>query len=328
MKNKEEIAVKLDLKDRKILFELDFNARIPYTQLAKKVGLSKQGAEYKVNNLIKKGVIKGFYPVINVPKLGYIYCRLLITLQNVTPHKFQEIVHHLEQHHKVFWLFKMQGVYDLLIVIWAKSITEIRQFGDELDYQFGPHIKRKTETIATDVIHLQHRYLLGNKESKEIHIKETPERIEIDSIDQTILRSLCQNGRIPLVEIASQVKESAKVVAYRIKKMEQQKLIEGYRPILDHNLMGYTYYKVFITLHNQNKEAVTKLKQHLKMNPLVIYLVEGIGIPGDIDLELMARSNQELFQFIDELKFTFPALIGEYQTVLFVETLKVRYLPF
>ncbi len=73
---------KLDMKDRKLLYELDFHARDPYSRLAKKVGLSKQGVEYKINNMIKKGIIRGFYPVIDAPKLGFKYCRLLLTLQN------------------------------------------------------------------------------------------------------------------------------------------------------------------------------------------------------------------------------------------------------
>ena len=84
--------MKLDLKDKKILFELDFHARMPYSQLAKKVGLSKQGAEYKVQNLIKKGVIKGFYPVINVPKMGYLYCRLALVVKNITPETDSDLI--------------------------------------------------------------------------------------------------------------------------------------------------------------------------------------------------------------------------------------------
>ena len=81
---KEITPVKLDQKDKKLLYELDFHSRDPYSKLSKRVNLSKQGVEYKINNLIKKGVIKGFYPVINVPKLGFIYCMLFLTLQNTT----------------------------------------------------------------------------------------------------------------------------------------------------------------------------------------------------------------------------------------------------
>ena len=48
----EEKVENLDLKEKKILYELDFNARLSYAQLGRKVGLSKQGAEYKMNSLM------------------------------------------------------------------------------------------------------------------------------------------------------------------------------------------------------------------------------------------------------------------------------------
>lgn len=323
-----ETPIKLDLKDKKILFELDFNARMSYSQLARKVGLSKQGAEYKVKNLLKKNVIKGFYPVINVPKLGYIYCRLLVTLQNITKEKKTEIIDYLKNHKKVFWLFSMQGMFDLLIVIWAKSVTEFKEFVEELEDRFGDNIKRKVETIATDVIHYQHRYLLGKKETKEIHIKETAERIKIDDLDKKILGLLCNDARISLVDISKRVSKSAKVIAYRIKKLEKNKLIEGYRPIINHNKIGFTYYKVLINLNKISKKKLIKLKSYIKNNPLVIYIVEGIGLPADLDIEMMVKSNFQLFDFINDLKFRFPELIGEYNTVMFMDTLKVKYLPF
>jgi hypothetical protein len=60
----------------------------------------------------------------------------------------------------------------------------------------------------------------------------------------------------------------------------------------------------------------------------VMCTLEAIGSPGDIDIEVMVRSNQELYDFIDKLRFTFPGAIGEYQTITFMDTLKVRYLPF
>ncbi|MFH1073232.1 MAG: Lrp/AsnC family transcriptional regulator [Nanoarchaeota archaeon] len=325
---KEENLVKLDLKDKKLLSVLDFDARLPYSRLAKKIGLSKQGAEYKLNNLLKKGVIKGFYPVINVPKLGYLYCRLSLTLQNVTREKYQEIVNYLLNHKKVFWLFEMQGIFDIFLAMWVQSLTEFKDFIMEVENRFGEHIKKKVENLATDVIHFQHRYLLGNKNTDEIHIKETAERIALDELDKDILKILCTDARIPLVDIAKQVRESAKVVAYRIKKLEKKKLIECYRPIVDHNKIGFTYYKLFISFNRISRNDLMRLKEYIKNNPLLIYIIEGIGLHADLDIEMMVSSNQQLFDFIEDLKFRFPALIGEYQTVIFMDTLKVKYLPF
>ena len=48
----------LDIKDKKILYELDKNSRIPLSQLSKKVQLNEQTVHYRVKNLIKKGIIK------------------------------------------------------------------------------------------------------------------------------------------------------------------------------------------------------------------------------------------------------------------------------
>lgn len=324
----EEKQVKLDLKDKKILFELDFNSRIPYSQLAKKVKLSKQGVEYKVKNLIKKKIVKGFYPVINVPKLGYLYCRLMITLQNTTKEKYKEIVQYLINHKKVFWLFKLEGMYNLILVIWAKSITEFKEFIEELEDRFEGIIKGKIETVATDVIHFQNRFLLGITETKEIHLKETLERIKIDKTDEEIISVLCENARTKTIEIAKKVNESAKVVAYRIKRLEKIKLIEGYRPIIDHNRIGYTYYKLLFNLNKISKQELKKLKQYIKSNSSVIYIVEGVGLPADLDIEIMVKTNKQLFEFIEDIKFKFPTLIGEYQIVIFMDTLKVKYLPF
>ena len=324
---KKKIGNMLDLKDKKILFELDFNARMSYAQLGRKVGLSKQGAEYKVNKLISTGIIKGFYPVINVPKMGYLYCRLLLTLQNLTKEKRQEFLLYLKNHKKVFWLLEMHGQWDVLIVIWARSVTDFKAFNEEVIGKYGPHIKRKIETVATDVIHLQHRYLLEKVQTEEIHIKETQERVNVDALDKKILSHLSSDARMSLIDLAKRCHTSAKVIAYRIRRMEKVKIIEGYRPIIDHSRVGFTYYKLFITLNNISKEGLQKVKAYLKGSKHCVYLVEGIGLPADLDIELMVESNQQLFSLMEDLRFSFPSLIGEYQTVMFLDTLKVKYFP-
>lgn len=319
--------ISLDKKDKKILFALDFHARASYASLAKEVGLSKQTTEYKIKRFVQHGLITGFYPVINVPKLGYLYCRVMITLQQVNAQKKAEILKFLQLHPQVFWLFTLQGMYDLSLVIWAKSLTVCKHFIAHLEERYGTYIKRHLVTLATDVVHLQHRYLLGREETKEIHIRETDERMTIDPLDKAILHHLCKNARTSLVALGTALHESPKVISYRIRRLEKEKFIVGYRPLINHHALGYTYYKLFINLNSLRKQERTKLLAYIKQNPYVIYIVEGIGLPADIDLELMVPSNDHLFQFIDDLKFTFPALVGDYTSVVFLDTLKVNYLP-
>ncbi|MEM0493397.1 MAG: winged helix-turn-helix transcriptional regulator, partial [Candidatus Thermoplasmatota archaeon] len=49
--------VDLDLKDRKILYELDLNARQSFGDIGKKVGLSKDSVAYRVKRMEDEGVI-------------------------------------------------------------------------------------------------------------------------------------------------------------------------------------------------------------------------------------------------------------------------------
>src|SRR3989339_765086 len=75
-----ETGIHLDLKDRKLLSITSTNARIPHTQLAKKIGLSKDTIIYRTRRLTEKGIIQGSLAVIDISHLGYQNYHLLIKL--------------------------------------------------------------------------------------------------------------------------------------------------------------------------------------------------------------------------------------------------------
>jgi len=62
---------KLDLKDRKILYYLDFDSRQSFRSLGKKVGLSKDVVTSRVKKLKENNIINSFFAVLNYPKMMY-----------------------------------------------------------------------------------------------------------------------------------------------------------------------------------------------------------------------------------------------------------------
>jgi Lrp/AsnC family leucine-responsive transcriptional regulator len=60
----------LDRIDTKILRELSTDGRIPITDLAKKVGLSKSPCQVRMKRLQDQGYIQGFRAILNPAKLG------------------------------------------------------------------------------------------------------------------------------------------------------------------------------------------------------------------------------------------------------------------
>ena len=74
----------LDIKDVKILSELDRDARLSNIQIGRKVGLSKEVVKYRIDNMIKRGVIIRFHTVINYFKIGMVKFKLYLRLTNAT----------------------------------------------------------------------------------------------------------------------------------------------------------------------------------------------------------------------------------------------------
>lgn len=320
--------IKLDAKDRRLLFELDFNARRDIKTLAKGVGIPAREVEKRIYRLIQQNVIKGFHPVLNVPKLGYIYCRIVVTLQNCPKEREEDMTDYLINHPNIFWVFRMQGMYDFLIVMWAESLTQFTDFVEEFENKFGKFIKRKLETVVTHLTYFQARYLTGTQKTREIHVKETTERISIDELDKRTLQLLSINARFTLTELSLNLHTSEEDMAKRIRRLERGGLIEGYRPLIDHTLLGYTWYKVWLNINKTSQKAFKQLSAYIRENPITLWTVEGIGLPADLEIEVMVRSNQELFDFINGMRQQFPMMIEEYTTVMFIETLKELYLPF
>jgi DNA-binding Lrp family transcriptional regulator len=150
----------------------------------------------------------------------------------------------------------------------------------------------------------------------------------LDEIDKTILHQLSIDARQSLVEIAEKTSSSPKVVSYRIRRMENEGFLVGFRPIINYEKLGLTYYKVFFNLSFGEVKEFDQFERFLLNNPKTLFIVKGIGMEGDLDVELLAESNQAFFDFIQEAKKHFPHLIRDYKYLIYTKTIKVNYLPF
>ena len=75
----------LDSTNRKILHELVANARIPVTELARKVGLSKTPVALRIRQMEEMGLITGYRAILSPLQLGlthvtYVEARLSTTV--------------------------------------------------------------------------------------------------------------------------------------------------------------------------------------------------------------------------------------------------------
>ena len=134
-------SVKIDEMDYKILEVLLKNARMKTVDIARKLKTTEIVVRYRIKKLKKDGIILGFRSFLNINKLGYIYFKLHVTLQNLTPKDKEELVNYIHQHPKTVYTTELVGGADLETEFQVESNDEFYQHLEELRKKFGRIIR-------------------------------------------------------------------------------------------------------------------------------------------------------------------------------------------
>lgn len=321
-----EIMPKIDLKDRKILSELDFNARKTISNIAKKVRLSKEVTLYRIRKLERLGIIRRYYAIINTSKLGYRYYRLLIKFQNVSREIETKILNYLKRNTKIAYLGILDGPWDLAIGFWAKDIMEFKEFINNFIFKYGKYILDKEISIGLNVFQFQHRYLLNKRETQEFRTGGKIESIKVDNTDKKILVLLTENARMSLEEMGKRLHLTGKAIHYRINDLIKKGIIVGFRTWIDYKKFGYSNTKVLLYLKDLTKNNFVELTTYLKFLPNCIYITEPIG-KADLEFELLIKDREEFFSIINDLKERFNYTVKSYDHLIIHRELISRFIP-
>jgi len=113
----------IDEIDKKILEILTRNARTPYTQIAKKVGLSEGAVRKRVASMEEKGLIKKYVAIIDLKKLGYNSITLLG--MDVEPTMLLEISKKVAEIEEAKHVFISTGDHMIMAEVWAKDGNDL-----------------------------------------------------------------------------------------------------------------------------------------------------------------------------------------------------------
>lgn len=316
----------LDGVDRKILYELDLDASMPTSKLAKKLKLSKDRVTYRIQNLVKKGIIKSFVTQIDASKLGYFVYKVFFKFQNLTEPKKQEIVSWTLHDKNVYWSAECAGRWDLNITLFAKNITEFDAILGAFTSKFGKFIAEQEIKITLKVGILNKAWI--NKTKKERTLKYfwgSSKEIKLDKIDVELLRVLANNARISTVELAQKIKTTPRVAIYRRKELEKKQIILGYTVSLDYEKVKKQFFKANIYFNILTKETKEKIETSCKSRPNVIYFIFGVG-SWPLELEFNVTDNKEFYDEMNEFRKAFPEM-KNYDMLLFTNEHKFDWFP-
>jgi len=318
----------INLKDRKILFELDINSRQSLQLLGKKVGLSKEVVNYRIKKLVEKGIITNFYTRIDTSKLGVVIFRTFLKLYNLTPEKEKDLISYLISIEKVGWCVSVDGEWDVNFIYWAEDITDFSEFWRVFLSKYGDYVNEKSVAVFDRYIQYPKIFLLEEKRIDTIPSFPCgrSEKIEIDAKDMKILSLIAGNSRIPTIDIAKRVGISAKLVSYRIKKLTRLGIIQGYGISLGLEKIGFDYYKLHIHFKRFDKERVDSLIAFCHQEPHIIYVDEPIG-DTDLELDIYIQNRTEYHKLLDKLRYQFSDIIKAFESLQYSKEHKHNLFP-
>ncbi len=321
---------KLDLKDRKILHELDLNAKQSDSEIAKKVGLTRDSVRYRINKLVENGYINYFMTLLNSMKLGFDWYRTFFKFQNLTIEKEEEIIDYLKE--RASWISKVEGVWDLNTGIFVKNVYEYRDLINEFLLKYSSFIERYDVSIVTREWSYHRDYLLNKKQkiSKPLLMGfDSQKKYKTETIDETdykILKTMLKNARMKTIDIAREIKTTEMVVRYRLKKLIENEIIIGFKPFLNVHKLGYIYFKLHLTLQNLTPEKKKSIVQYIHQHPNTVHMTELVG-GADLETEFQVRTNEEFYTHVQNLRLKFGDIIRDYEFMQYTQEYKFTYLP-
>jgi len=144
---------------------------------------------------------------------------------------------------------------------------------------------------------------------------------KLDRIDLNILRILQQEGRISYVELADKVGLSTTPCMERVKRLEQDRIIEGYQAVVNPAAVGLNLLVfVEISLHYQSPTAFDDFKKAVSELPNVMecHLVSG---QSDYLLKTRISEMSEYRRLLGDLLLNLPG-IKESKSYIVMEAVK------
>lgn len=319
--------LELDVKDRKILYQLDLNSRQSLNTIGSNVRLTKTVVQYRIDRLIKTGIIKNFYTSIDFYKLGYINLGIYVNYQYYTPEIEKDIIQYFINSDHAWFIANIQGKFDLIVLFSVSNMNQFFSFWKKTLTKYRFYFQSALISFFTKTHYLPISYLVEDYDETQRHEHELVDggiQVDIDDMDKAILQRISLNSRKPIIELAEELKTTSTTITNRIKKLEKNKVITGYRINIDYLKLGLQLFNVHFNLRNYDK--IHQIFSYVKRNPYLISASEVID-SSDLSLNYHIKNFSELHLIIKDIYNKFPGDIKNHMTFSFPEIYKQDYNP-
>jgi len=292
----------LDAYDKKILFELDINARMSASKIAKKLKLPKETVNYRIKRLEKDGWINRLYTIFNASLFGYSYYRVFLKFNKLTASTETEIIDYITSDPTCANLRVLDGQYDLVFLTIQKNPGELKAFLQCFFNNYGMYVQEKNVLMMMKTYKLNQKFLFEGRTIKKTFNHVETKDFSLDKIDLGIMKAISTNARIKLSEIANNLKLDSRLIEYHIKRMERTGIIVAY--VTDLNLVKLNRELIKVDIALKDPALIPRIVDFFDKTNTCVFAHELLG-KYDLSFEIYVENDEMLRGILEKFKEEF-----------------------
>lgn len=311
----------MNLTDKNILYELDKNARLSGSQIAKKLKYSPEAVNYNIRKLEEAGIITDYITVTDFSRLGLTHYKFNLKFNHLNDKVRQEVINYLKDNKSVKWIADCEGTFDLMFSVRCKTLPEFEVLKSNLFYKFDKYLNKKTIAMVSEAITYTRGYIL-NKLKEEFNLYSGSDEIILSKDEYKILEAIGSNCRETIPQLSKKLNLTPRVIRYAIKSLEKKKIISGYKLAINYQKINYLFFKLFINLQSASQPRINSFKQYCKQHPNFTYWVKTIG-SWDMEHEIEVESMQDFYNILKDIRNKYSDIIQTMDSVMVTNEYKL-----
>ena len=318
--------IKFSKAQIKLLNCIYHHNRESLSQLAKHSGLSRKKVDYNLNQFVRKGIIKKFFPVINYSKLDYKNFTILFIKFN-KPKYIEDFKKEHKRDSSWFSRGNIYGKYDIFVNLIFKNEKERNEYLSSL-------LSKNRETISDYLILEPYfselfplKFLENKKENSFVLIDSSSKTITLDEKEKKILKALEKDGRAKIIDIAKSSNISAELATYKIKQLQKEGVLLGTRVQFDMKKLGYNYTVLLINFKHFSSSLEKRIKDFARNHKFVNSLGLMFSKPN-CTIQFFYKDEEELRNSIKDFKKYFDDESYDLDILHVEDEEEINVLPF
>jgi DNA-binding Lrp family transcriptional regulator len=299
--------------DKKILFELDKDGRVSFSEIARIIGSTPQVVKYHFEQLMEKGVIKHFWAFLDYDKAGYsFFWGYWFKFAGMTKEIEEEMYTYFAENMHIPIVMRTDGYADVLIGIIAKDVFHHNQILQDIQNRYGKYISMSDIVVGLGFIKFPRTYFANKENTFEQKALSggTTEVLKLSESDRKILSLLQIDGRMEFTKIAKILGVSVGLVHKHYNKLVKFGVITKITYTLNYKNIDMRLYRVLFKIMQFNQESSDALYAFCAKHPNIINYVKIMG-NWQLILDIEINSRKELRELLREMKYQFKDIISQ-----------------